>query len=284
MGINFWLVTTGHLSDRIWFRDEEDFKAAMNIIALLSCMPEVQIISFILMSNHVHFILGCSKDDAGVFITRFKKMYSQYYSKKYGICALLYRNRIDIKPLSVEDESLERGIAYVLMNSVAANICINSTSYPWGTGNTFFRVGTSHATRIGTLSGRARERIMHSKRPVPDDYVLDPGGFIDPVSYVPFKFVESVFRTPRRMNWFLQNSSKARRLREAPAFNDQFIASAVQNLLVSLFRQTDLSRLSKDQCAELFRQIRFRFSSDPGQIARVCKIPYGTVCALLEKV
>lgn len=34
----FWLVTTDHLTDRIWFKDDEDFKAAMNIVAVLSTM------------------------------------------------------------------------------------------------------------------------------------------------------------------------------------------------------------------------------------------------------
>ena len=70
----FWLVTTDHLTDRIWFKDDEDFKAAMNIVAVLSTMKGVYIVSFILMSNHVHFLLGCDRYQAEVFITRFRKM------------------------------------------------------------------------------------------------------------------------------------------------------------------------------------------------------------------
>ena len=29
----YWLVTTDHLEVRIWFKDDEDFKAAMNFVA-----------------------------------------------------------------------------------------------------------------------------------------------------------------------------------------------------------------------------------------------------------
>ena len=34
--ISFWLVTTEHLEDRIWFRDEDDFKIGMNYVAVHS--------------------------------------------------------------------------------------------------------------------------------------------------------------------------------------------------------------------------------------------------------
>ena len=97
----FWLVTTDHLTDRIWFKDDEDFKAAMNIVAVLSTMKGVYIVSFILMSNHVHFLLGCDRYQAEVFITRFKKMYSQYYSKKYGSCELLRDNAVDFQQIVI---------------------------------------------------------------------------------------------------------------------------------------------------------------------------------------
>ena len=282
MEMQFWLVTTDHLTDNIWFKDDEDFKTAMNIVAVLSTMDGLSIISFILMSNHVHFILSCQKSEAIVFITRFKKLYSQHFSRKYGSCALLRKNDVDIRPLQIGDESFERGIAYVLMNSVAANICLHPSGYPWGTGYIFFRSGPETPLRAGDLSGRARVRFLHSKLPIPDQYILDKRGFVDPASYVPVKFVESVFRTPKRMNWFLQSSSKARHKGEAPSFSDQLISASIRDLSISLFRQAGTGQLNDSQKAELFRQIRFRFSADPAQIARVCGVPYTQVCTLLE--
>lgn len=278
----FWLVTTDHLEDRIWFKDEEDFKVAMNIVAILSTMIGLRIVAFVLMSNHVHFILECDKALAKIFIDRFKKMYSQYYNKKYGTNALLHRNGVDYQEVAVGDESFERAVAYVQMNSVAANICLHPSGYPWGTGPTFFATAQEKGDEIGSLSGRARVRLLHSKLPVPDSYRISAEGYILPSSYVPVKFVEAVFRTPKRMTWFLQNSSKARKVKEAPAFSDQIIAAAIKDLIVSLFRKYSIRELSEEQAAELFRQIRFRFSSNPAQIGRVCGIPYKRVCELME--
>lgn len=282
----FWLVTTDHLTDRIWFRDDEDFKVAMNLIALLSVIYKVDIIAFILMSNHVHFLLGGDINIVKAFIARFKKDYSQYYSKKYGSCGLLRRNSVDFRSVTTGDKSFERAVAYIQMNCVAANICLHPSAYPWGTGDTYFRVFQRNGQRIGDLSGRARARLLHSRVPVPDDYIIDELGFIDPASYVPAKFVESVFRTPKRMDWFLRNSSKAKLIsgNEGPSFNDQIVAAGIKDMSISLFRKSSLSELNDSQTAELFRQVRYRFSSDPAQMARVSGITYDRICTLLESL
>lgn len=287
MKLLFWLVTTDHLADKIWFKDDEDFKIAMNIVAVLAASMNLKVISFILMSNHVHFVLWCDRNVADEFITRFKKLFSQHYSGKYGTCEFLKGNKVDIRPLVIGDESFERGVAYVIMNSVAAKICLHPSQYPWGTGNTFFNSTPPAGKRAGDYSLRARRALLHSKLPVPDSYLINDRGFVEPSSYVPVEFVESVFRSPKRLQWFLNNSSKARRLNEsaeAPSFNDQLIASAIDNLTVSLFRKSGIGALDEAQCAELFRQIRYRFSSDPAQMARVTGIPYEKVCALLESI
>ena len=135
----FWLITTQKLEERLWFRDEEDFRVGMNYVAILAATSPVQVMAFVLMSNHVHFIVGCNQEDASIFIVKFKKIYSQYFANKYSQKGLLHRNDSDFKELIIGDESFERAVAYVQMNPVAANICLNSTGYPWGTGDSFFR-------------------------------------------------------------------------------------------------------------------------------------------------
>ena len=282
--MRFWLVTTDHQEDRLWFRDEEDFKAAMNIVAILSVIMNVNIIAFILMSNHVHFVLGCSREEAVEFISGFKKRYSQYYQAKYQIKNNFKRNGIDIREVRIGDESFERAVAYVQMNSVAANICLSASDYPWGTGNVFFRSIQPDGVNIKSFSGRALARIIRSKVQLPASYIIDNRGFVNPCSYTNTRLVESVFRTPKRMNYFLQNSSKAKKVNEAPSFNDQLVLMGLKGLCSSLFRKDKLSELSEDQTSELLKQLRYRFSSDPNQLARVAGFSYEDVCRLLEKI
>ena len=66
--LEFQLVTTDHLSESIWFRDEQDFKVGMNYIAIISLATGINVLAFILMSNHVHLVLQCSKEEADAFI------------------------------------------------------------------------------------------------------------------------------------------------------------------------------------------------------------------------
>lgn len=267
--MNYWLVTTEHLKDRLWFKEECDFKVGMNHVAVVSTMFPIKIFSFILMSNHLHFVVGGCEDDVSAFVNEYKRKYSQYFNRKYHSRELLRRNRIDIKSIFIGDESFERAVAYVQMNCVAANICLSPITYSWGTGNLFFKTEKEDSVFIGSINKKAQKSLIHSKRLLPPNYILNKGGYIDPSSYVDIKFVESVFRTPKRMNFFLNNSSKVLKNTVTPTFNDQLISSAINSLCASLYRKTDFKELDQQQAINLFKQIRYRFSADIHQIARV---------------
>jgi len=281
----FFLVTTDHLEDRLWFRDEEDFRVAMNYVAIAAFLTGIVILSFILMSNHVHFVVRCSRERAEMFVNTFKRLYAAYFRRKYGVSELLRRNKVDIREVQEEDESLERAIAYVMMNSVAANICMDASGYPWGTGNVFFNSNPLPGRRLGDLSGRAQIRLLKSNVKLPQGYVVAPGGYILPESYVPVKGVESLFRTPKRLGFFLRTSSKARIRLEGdamPSFRDQIILSACEDLCHSLFRVKGVKELIPEQKAELLRQLGRRFSADLNQLCRVTGIPYAEAAKMLD--
>lgn len=285
-----WLVTTDHLEAELWFLDEEDFKVAMNFVAIqAACCPEVVVLAFILMSNHVHFVLKGTRRDVEHFVRQFKHRYSIYYNSRWGIRKFLRRNGVDIKEIPFEDEAVERAIAYVQMNCVAANICGHPSQYPYGTGDVFFNRKGSSGTRLGELSARARERLLHTNcESLPPDWRLNPEGFILPQEYVDARFVEARFRSPQRMNYFLASSSKARKRLESeehlPAFRDQIILAALPDLCRSLFGKESFSELSSGEQTEFMRQIRFRFSADVNQIARFCGLSYAAAARLIDGV
>ena len=205
---------------------------------------------------------------------------------------------------------MERAIAYVQMNCVAASICLYPGQYPWGTGSTFFQAvwdgmplessmpqGRNFVSRhpaqkyrhLGDLSGRERIRLMHSRAALklPDEWMLSERGFVLPESYVDVNHVESVFRSSKRMQYFLSSSSKARKRMESedeklPAFRDQVILAALPDLLQSLFQKPAFGALSTQEQAETLRQVRFRFSAGVHQAARVCGISYTDAARLLD--
>lgn len=306
----YYLLTTEHLEDKLWFRETEDFAVGMNHVALQAVLsPKVLVLAFILMSNHVHFVLSGMEPEVRDFVNGFKSRYSLYLYRKYGSRGQLRYNDLDVKGIPIEEvEALERAVAYVQMNCVAAGICAHPSQYAWGTGNAFFNaVGApvqnasvsgvakgiiSSARPLSEFSGRARIRLMHSNLAlsIPEDWLVSEAGFVLPESYVAVDLVERLFRSPGRMNYFLNASSKARKRLEAeddrlPAFKDQLILQALPDLLKGIFGKVRFEDLaSKEDQAETIRQIRYRFSANIHQAARVCGISYDEAARLMDSV
>lgn len=287
MGQLFFLVTTSHLKDRLLFRDESDFRVGMNLVAAACAKTGVVVLAFILMSNHTHFVLECTEEEAAGFINNFKHRYGRYFRNKYSFKEVLRKNAIDIKPVESINESLERAIAYVQMNCVAAKICSHPSQYSWGSGNIFFSASSPDGKSLAGMSFRAQFKILHTGSKLPGKFLLSNSGYILPESYVAKDFVESLFRSPDRYNYFLHSSSKAKKRLEPkeggiPAFRDQLILAAIPDLCMSLFDRRMLKDLSAEQTAEVIKQIQRRFVADPAQISRVTGIPHAQVSAFLD--
>ena len=91
------------------------------------------------------------------------------------------------------------------------------------------------------------------------------------------------------MNFFLHASSKARKRLEVeddrmPAFKDQLILQALPDLFQGLFRTRCFQDLSPLDQAEALRQIRYRFSANIHQAARVCGLTYAEAARLIDTV
>ena len=286
----FYLITTEHLEKMLWFRCDEDFRMGMNSVAILAALhPNVTVLGFVLMSNHVHLVVMSDMEEVISFVNQLKGRYSRYVQFKYGVKELLRRNRVHLKEVSVSDgEALERVLAYVHMNPVSANLCSHPCQYPWGTGNVFFNPVLPASTCIGDLSKRARIRVLRSECiEIPPDWMLSSDGYILPQSYVDVAIVEDFFRSPKRMNYFYNTSSKARKRidlseKSLPSFSDQLIRVAVPELCRTLFQRRSFDELTSSEQTEMLRQIRFRFSADVGQLARVCGLTYADAANMLD--
>lgn len=283
--MEFSLVTTNHLVDRLWFLDDNDYKTGMNCVAITAHQMDTDVLAFILMSNHVHFVLSSDRKQALQYSYEFKRNYSAYLHRKYGFKEYLRKNEVDVQRVGIEEESLERAIAYVQMNSVAANICLHPSGYPWGTGNAFFKQTAPHGRKIGTMSKRAQKKYLKSNVVLPGHFFVEDG-YVQPESFVQVCLVERIFKTPSRFNYFLVNSSKAKKKLEStadlPAFRDQIVLSAITDLCRSLYRKPELNDLSWNQQAEIVKQIKRRFCADIHQIVRVTGISYPDTAKMID--
>lgn len=288
LAMGLFLINTSHLEDRVWFRDDEDFKAGMNYVPVAAEKVGVKVIVFILMSNHVHFLIRClGKPLAKTFIDRFKTLYSGYYCNKYKVKAFLENTGETIQEIPAFDESPERAVAYVQMNCVAANICMSPEAYPWGSGDCFFNLSLKTCKRLGDMSGRAQIRLLHSNAKLNQNLEVGEQGYILPRSYVDVKYVEQLYRTPKRMNFFNVNSSKAKALMEKKitdsfSFSDQVLILATAEICRYMYQKQEVSELTRDEQVEVAHTLRQFFRCDAHQIARVLGLNYSEGANILE--
>ena len=284
--MRFFFVTTDHFEGKIWFRDKSDYVVGMNYVAVISFAKRIKVIAFILMSNHVHLLLQCTKEEARGFIATFKSLYGKYYCQKYGTKRFMYRNKVDIREITLDNEALERVVAYIQMNSVAARICLEAGGYKWGTGAYFFNDNLPSGRRLGDMSYRSQIRLLKSNIKLPQDWRISEDGYILPESYVCVEFVQRLFKTPSRMMYFLHNSSKAKVVlgKVAPSFKDEIVLEVAKDLCRTLYFKKSFTYLTEEELTDLVKQLNRRLSADAHQICRVLGLSYAEATRFLDRV
>lgn len=129
--------------------------------------------------------------------------------------------------------------------------------------------------------------MLSSKTTIPSEWQITEEGYILPDSYVQVTGVERLFRTPGRLSYFLNHSSKAKAVLDSgitnlPSFKDQTLVALVQDLCQSLYHQSSPKSISDEEKKDLLHQLRRRTGSDPKQLMRVLGLSYETVVDWLE--
>ena len=137
--MKYFHVYTKGLEDKQIFRNREDFIAGMNLLAVVcSTFPQLKLLAFVLMSNHVHFVLYGTEKQAKKFIDMYKNLVSRYVRTHYGEVKYLRHLLTTVSEVTLENEGLKRLIAYVLNNPVKAGINCVATGYEWSSARCYF--------------------------------------------------------------------------------------------------------------------------------------------------
>ena len=108
-----------------------DFKVFLRILSKLKRAEAVKVFHYCLMPNHVHLLLGVSKDvDTSRFMKRLNLKYSLYYRKKRAYVGHLWQGRFKSRVIE-EESSFMRCGKYIELNPVRANIVKQPQDYPY---------------------------------------------------------------------------------------------------------------------------------------------------------
>jgi len=111
------------------------FRIFYSLSARLKREEKIKVYHYVLMPNHVHFIVGVNKDsDLGKFMMRLTLTYSFYFKKKYSFVGQLWQGRFKSRLIDSERYLAQCG-KYIELNPVRAGIVDKPEDYAFSSYN-----------------------------------------------------------------------------------------------------------------------------------------------------
>jgi REP element-mobilizing transposase RayT len=282
--MTYFHVYTKGLEDREIFRDRADFIAGMNILAVVCISCKVRLLAFVLMSNHVHFLLQGDHDAADRFIWLYKNLVSRYLRKRYREVGYLRRIVTTVAEVESDEEALKRLIAYILNNPVKAGINCVPQGYEWSSARCYFNLmnDTDNSTSVSEYSARKLSEILHSRKNLPPYWSINASGYVVPRCYVESAAVERLYGRSRSFEYFLSTSLSVRKgVFENITFSDAVLISALNELLEKKYAVAHVSELNDFLKTNLLKDLKSRFSASSKQLARVLGMNISDIIRLM---
>ncbi|MGN2368633.1 transposase [Clostridium cagae] len=122
-GAIYHITTRGNRRSKI-FLDEQDFRVYLNKLEDSLHYYDYlnyQLISYCLMSNHVHLMIKTGKEPLTRIMGRLNSTYTKYFNKKYNYIGHLFQSRY-FSELIKDDKQILETSRYIHLNPVRANI------------------------------------------------------------------------------------------------------------------------------------------------------------------
>ena len=251
----------------------------MTLVAMCAYdCPNVQIITFEIMSNHVHFVLCGSQADVVAFFNLFKKRLRRYLIEK-GDRTDLSRFVCE-KPIPIETlESMRNQICYTNRNNFVVDPGHTPFSYPYGANSCFFMpmIRERKHRLFGELTLREKRSLIHAREPsYPKDYIITDGYF-SPVNYCRFDIGEAVFRDARHYFFLLGKNVEsyrdiAKEIGDSIYYTDDELFDVLRRICKERYAGQRPALLGKNEKLEMARMLHFDYNADNAKIARMLNI------------
>ena len=285
----FWhLYTDGRVMED-FLCTEEDFKTAMTALAVAAVLfKKVRIITFELMSNHIHMILNGEAEDCLELFERFKARLRRIL-KTNGRIINWDAFKADILPIETLN-ALRNEIIYANRNAFVANPQFTPFNYPWGGGCAFFQ---PYFNRLPAISlrelgfNKARE-LTHFR----EIRLIEDLKFFGDIVFIPSfcktDIGESMFRDARSyFNSLTRNaeafSQIAQRLKDSVFLTDEEMYAAATMYAEKTYGNRQLSLLNPEQKIQMSKELHFKYNASNQQIRRLLKLDIGILNELFPQ-
>lgn len=282
-----WHVWTPE-NHEIFFTDTESFRAGMNILAIAAKLsPGIKIITFELMTNHLHLTIAGERAKVEAFLSILKK----YLSAFLRSCGKAQLGR-DFAFKSRELDSLDNVrnvIVYNNRNGYVVNPAWTPFSYPWGANAYYFnptakkRFTDAEVVRLTQRERRHFIRSHDSDGMADSPRLLD--GFACPLDFCDVNTGEKLFRNAshyfREVSRNIESQKTvAAEIGERYFYNDDDLFAAVRQISKEKYGQLRPALLPPEAKTELARRMHYEYYAGNKQIARILKADIDVINSL----
>lgn len=273
----YWHIFTPGESTSLIFRDDDDFRYAMNSFALCLQAYEIKVLAFCLMSNHIHIVAQGKSEQAELFFRQFRSKLFQLFSLDESK-SILKEFQPTLLPIT-DLQALRNTIVYVNRNGYVVNEQDTPFSYRWGSGSIFFCPMFHHDSNrhLGDYSYREKRALFRSTVVrLPDTYILSDG-YIHPSCICDSNRGMSFFRDAHHYFNLLSRNNEAnmeiaRILGEKVFITDQEIYSVVVSICKRDYNTNDPLQLSTEDKLIIAKTLHDHYHSTNKQIMRVLRL------------
>ena len=265
------------------FQDDKDFVAGVNRIAICHLRTSAKVAAYVLMDNHVHFVLRGTMLQSKAFIYLYKKLTGMWISQRYGVRG--YLESLPVEIISIDsEESLLNTIAYLDRNPVMAGYRYMCGEYLWGSARFMFRDPACESDEEGnlwrelsSLSERDRRHLLNTRMILPGNWKINDRGMLHPLCFLEISIAESYYKTPLRYMYFLAKKLEGVvenefRYAQKPFIPDKELRLIVSQISLEQFSVDNVVNLNVNERLIIARRLRYDYAASLKQISRMVRL------------
>lgn len=273
----------------IIFTNEDEFKKGMSIFGICCKLcPKVRILTFQLMSNHIH-IASCGPIESLLEMFELFKSTLEKVSSLHGHPHEWKKFTPGTRRLETLDD-IRNVIVYDNRNGYLVHNEYTPYTYPWGANRYYFnpdarKLALNYAVKMFT---RERRALMRSHRADDIDDLMSYEGYALPLSFCEVSLGESLFRTPSHyhesLSKSIEKSSKiAAEIGESVFYTDEELFAALVRISCQKFDCPIPSQASAEAKLQMASTMRYDYNASDKQISRMLKLDLELLRSILRR-
>ena len=286
---NCYHICTNGQDTPLLMRDNDDYRVACVYLALLSWKLKIDVLAYIVMSNHVHILVKCrDRREAEKFIRLYKQKLSLYLRNKYGIDKPLH-GVSDSITLVDSLKYFQNCVAYILRNALCAKVCAKLEDYPWSSYSAYFNEESLYGyLGITQWGARERKKTLKSKDVMLDcPYFFSEDGAVINRSFVRYDIVEAVFsNSARSFLYFLGTCNDSRMeyelaIKPQVRVDDVEMINVIEQLVTTRFPGKTLAGLTQANKCSMVKALFFNNKTSIPQLSRILGLSRRVIANLI---